>query len=277
MNPTLKEKNNYGELGAYELNAGKHRSIITRFGGQLIAWEYDGVPILFENERADKSGKTPYRGGAPLCFTYFGDGKFIDGQKHTPSHGEARTTLWSIPTIEKLEDAHTISIDTSVNSITGIPLEIRVTYSFKDNCLEVTFGIENTGLYPSPFQLAFHSYFQGDPSAAKVSGIGEKYLDANDEFKSKLGGLGLESSTQVNRIYSSPNPEINLKMDNFTLNILNSGFPEVVVWNPGKNHTFKDLGDPNFLCVESGLILNPVTLNPHTKWSGRIVYSLTFP
>ncbi len=48
---------------------------LSNFGGQLIAWEKSGVPILFENkEAAITDGVTAYRGGAPIIFPYFGKG-----------------------------------------------------------------------------------------------------------------------------------------------------------------------------------------------------------
>lgn len=280
MNPTkasnsFKSIEEYGSLNAYELKSGVNRAVISRFGGQLISWEHDGRVILFENKKADLSAKTPYRGGAPICFAAFGDGKFIDGQSHSPSHGEARTTLWSIPESDFSSNGCTLSLECTSKSITEDPLKIAISYTFSENILGIAFAVKNIGHSPTPFQIAFHSYFYGSPATASVDGIGEDYLDANDGFSKKLGDLGLSSSTRVNRIYLSPAPEVILKMDNFSLSITNSNFPEIVVWNPGNEHSFKDLGEPNFLCVESGLITNPKVLNPQSEWNGKINYKVT--
>lgn len=265
----------YGQLQAYEIKTGPNRAIFSRFGGQLISWEHDGIPILFENEHADLSTKTPYRGGAPICFAAFGDGKFIDGQSHSPSHGEARTTIWNIANSVLSGNKASINFECISKSITGIPLGLNICYTILNNTLEIDFTVKNVGLSPSPFQLAFHSYFFGDPSKASVDGIGEQYIDANDGFSKKSGVLGLESSTLVNRIYTSPKPIIDLTMERYFLSITNTNFSEIVVWNPGPEHTFKDLGEPYFLCVESGRILNPPILEPEEEWKGKVTYKVS--
>lgn len=265
----------YGQLQAYEIKTGPNRIILSRFGGQLISWEHNGIPILFENEHADLSSKTPYRGGAPICFAAFGDGKFIDGQSHSPSHGEARTTIWNIANSELSGNRASVNVQCISKSITGIPLGLNICYTLLNNTLGIDFTVRNVGLSPSPFQLAFHSYFHGDPFKASVEGIGEKYLDANDGFSEKFGDLGLNSSTRVNRIYTTPKQVVDLKMNRYDLTITNTNFPEIVVWNPGPEHTFKDLADPYFLCVESGRILNPPTLEPEEEWKGNITYKVS--
>lgn len=272
MNPSLSENrirkiDSYGCLESYEINMGRHRAVISRFGGQLLAWEFAERSVLFENKQADLSMKSPYRGGAPICFPIFGDGKFIDGEKHEPSHGRARVTVWSAPV---LVDESSVELKCEIESVTGIPLELIVRYRFLDRSLQTEFNVRNTGLSPTPIQLAFHSYFDGEPVALR--GIGGRYIDANDGFKNKQGGL--PPDWIVNRIYLEPEPAIDLEMKGYSLKITSHNLPNVVVWNPGPDHLFNDLGDPRFLCVESAVIEKPETLDPHAEWNAWVRYDL---
>lgn len=119
-----------------------------------------------------------------------------------------------------------------------------------------------------------HSYFHCDPYSSSVYGIGNDYLDANDEFKDKSGGLGLSESTKVNRIYTSPSSKVQINTSQYKVQIQNVGLPDTVVWNPEPEDSFIDLGEPYFICVESGLITKPKTLEPHSEWSGNVIYEV---
>ena len=57
------------------------------------------------------------------------------------------------------------------------------------------------------------------------------------------------------------------------LTIAQTGFNDVVVWNPGKAATenMQDMANneyQNMLCVEAALIDNPISLNAGEEWTG---------
>jgi D-hexose-6-phosphate mutarotase len=50
-----------------------------------------------------------------------------------------------------------------------------------------------------------------------------------------------------------------------------------VLWNPGKDHTLKDLGSPDFLCVEVGVISPPKDLLPGETYEFEAGHSVELP
>lgn len=50
----------------------------------------------------------------------------------------------------------------------------------------------------------------------------------------------------------------------------------LVVWNPWDvtSNTMNDFGDdeyPNMICVEAGMVITPITLNPNNTYEGTMV------
>lgn len=57
---------------------------------------------------------------------------------------------------------------------------------------------------------------------------------------------------------------------------LQRSFDCLVVWNPWDvtSNTMSDFGEdeyPNMICVEAGIVITPVTLNPNNTYEGTIV------
>lgn len=262
----------FGSLPTVEISFASHKAFISKFGGQLLAWEYKGVPILFENENGDLTGNKPYRGGAPICFPFFTDGKFIDGNKHSPSHGEARKSNWECAEVLLNSDSPSVEMRFQGNPIDGVPLELSIKYIFQSISLQIECSVINQGLSTTPFQLAIHSYFEGDALSANLTGVGEKYLDSLDNFDEKVEKFS--PVAKLDRIYTSPDENITLSMPKYRLSIHNSNFTDSIVWCPGQDHGISDLGAPNFLCVESGVVTNPVQLASHQTWKGTVQYTV---
>lgn len=55
----------------------------------------------------------------------------------------------------------------------------------------------------------------------------------------------------------------------------------LVVWNPWDvtSGTMNDFGEdefPNMICVEAGIVITPITLNPNNTYEGTIVLQVYF-
>ena len=127
------------------------------------------------------------------------------------------------------------------------------------------------------FQQAFHTYFDlTDIANARVHGLnGVDYIDKNrgaNQFHETSTELKIEKPTDA--VYCNVAKSVSLRDqgNHRQIDIIRDNCPDVVVWNPGseKAKAMADFGDdeyPNMICVEAGAIVQPVVLEPHSKWN----------
>ena len=66
-------------------------ALVSLFGGHVLSWTpAGGNERLYLSPKALFDGKTPIRGGVPVCFPQFAD------QGPLPKHGFARKRLWTL-------------------------------------------------------------------------------------------------------------------------------------------------------------------------------------
>ena len=261
-----------GALEVIEIQKGENTFRFTPFGGQLIAWEKNQVPILFENEiSAITDGKTAYRGGAPVCAPYFGKGLLLPEKFPVePQHGNARKSVWDYEINNTLQ---TVTCSTVQPSAAGYPettFKISICYSFnKNDCdIEMIVQIENLGNNTSPAQCVIHSYWQTtDPKNTSVEGLGTKYFDNlnNLSFEEYETTVPTQFTPPYDRVYPEPDRNICVTTDAYSLTITTEGTNSAVLWNPGEQHGLKDLAHALFVCVESGVVTPAAELQPNEK------------
>jgi glucose-6-phosphate 1-epimerase len=257
----------------YSLSAGEDQVVVSAFGGQILSWTRDGVPIIFENrDRAVMDGKTPYRGGAPICFPYFAKGLLMPlGTSLSPQHGRARTTVWD----SSVQDSRLILATKQPTAEGYGPTEFdcELVYSLTDS-LRIQATVRNLGEKEAPFQLAIHTYWATKtPSEAVIHGLGSRYID---------NGLGMaeqhdpDSSssheTPFDRVYPDAADVLNLSTEAYRVEIATKGCNGAVIWNPGPHHDIPDLGSPDFICVESGVISPSLSLAPGAEHVVELAY-----
>ena len=68
---------------------------ISEFGGQLLSFEpTDAQQLIWLSDSAKLDGSKPIRGGAPICWPWFGSAPVkFEGE---PQHGYARNLYWEI-------------------------------------------------------------------------------------------------------------------------------------------------------------------------------------
>jgi glucose-6-phosphate 1-epimerase len=246
---------------------------LSAFGGQLWSWTKAGVPILFANrEAAIVDGQTAYRGGAPICFPYFSKGQLLPlGTVVEPQHGRARNSIWDV---EVLADALVFRTEQPAAAGYGpTTFQCELTYRFADD-LQIETRIMNVGDAEAPVQFVVHSYWAtAAPAAAKVEGLGVRYLDnlagytERDDEASGEGHL-----PPFDRVYPNDAEEQSVQTEAYRLSIATEGCAGTVFWNPGANHPIKDLGSPDFVCVESGIVTPSRILAPQAETMVRIAY-----
>lgn len=269
---------------------------IAQQGAQVLGWQTaGGVEQLYLSPRSAQDGRTPIRGGVPLCFPQFNQRVLADTP--CPKHGFARNLPW------KLESKESMSRQAQATLTLGDSEETRAhwPYAFAAGLqvrlapgqLSIKFAVTNTDTRPWSFALALHSYFRVDDIAkAALTGLqGQGYWDAvlhpDDQHQLSLQSeRDLRIAGNVDRVYAAPTTPLSLYRGGASrqgLHISQSkSLSEVVVWNPGADlcAQLSDMpadGFQNMLCVEAARINQPVTLAPGAQWSGWQAFKLFTP
>lgn len=266
------------ELDVIAIKHPKFNAVIAKQGAHLMSWQpVDSEPIIWISENSPfKAGKA-IRGGIPICWPWF-------GPAGSPSHGFARTSLW---TLEKLEDSENALIITFSLTETEETLKIwphafnlQIQFKFDESChiTLTTKGAVN-------FTGALHTYFNlSDIQNAKVKGVGTTYIDSlkNKEFFTDNVDSSTEFKTHIDRIFTEAETSIELHDSGYQHQIIleNSHFIseapnkvlpcDIVIWNPGAklSQTMADMADDGYLtmgCIESAIITHPILLDADQK------------
>jgi glucose-6-phosphate 1-epimerase len=259
----------------YTVSVGDSEFELSEFGGQLLSWTRNGVPILFANkERAILDGKAPYRGGAPICFPYFGKGALLPSETLlAPQHGHARTTVWH-PEMREAESAVVLrTTQPAPDGFGPTSISCELTYSFGD-AVSIGARVVNVGEKPSPFQLAIHCYWACErPSEARIHGLGERFLDNLIGLKESRDADSSGSHIPpFDRVYPDAVENLELITERFQVNASTQNCSGAVIWNPGVNHRLSDLGSPDFICLESGVVAPYQVLDPGKEYRFQVEY-----
>ncbi len=266
-----------GGFPIHTLSSGDNEVEVSAFGGQILSWTRLGVPVVFENrDRAVMDGKTPYRGGAPICFPHFGHGTLLPhGTTLTPQHGPARVTIWDSAVRDRDSTVVLITRQPSAEEYGPTEFSLELTYALSDR-LRIRADIRNVGQREAPFQFAVHTYWStADPSTAVVRGLGNRYLD---------NLLGITEQTEndseaphqppIDRVYLDAQDRQELATEAYDLVISTKGCSGAVLWNPGRDHTIQDLGSPDFVCLETGLFVPGKSLTPGEEHRIEIAFAV---
>ncbi len=240
------------------LKSGANEITACRHGAQLLSWCYHGQEQLWLSATADLSGQSAIRGGVPLCFPWFG--RLEPG----PSHGFARTSSWQLVLSDAPAGVLEFALTDTPQSRAIWPYRFRATLQIQceEAGLSLTLDVENRDARPWPFTAALHSYFAcrdveqiqlpalaGIPYQDKLTGTLRQF---------QPGPLPLPIDAVV--------PDLDRLVIENTV-VQSEGGDAMVIWNPGAEGA-AGLADMEteqwrrFLCVESAIACNPVTLAP---------------
>jgi glucose-6-phosphate 1-epimerase len=263
-------------IPTFYLKHGDQEVMVSAFGGQIHSWTKGGKPCIFENRaRAIVDGKTAYRGGAPVCFPFFGKGTLLPlGTNQSVAHGKARVSIWDSQVLESQNAVVLTNRQPSAEGYGPTDFTCELVYSLGEE-LNIRATVRNVGPNESPFQLVFHAYWATeDPSSATMTGLGNRYLDNLLDLAEKQDiDSSLPHPIPFDRVYLDADPRQVLNLGHVEIDIVTRGGSGAVLWNPGKDHSFKDLGSPDFVCLESGLITPPQTLAPTQECLLEITYN----
>ena len=252
-----------GGLPFIEVTTANSSALISVYAGQVLSFRPAGEmdDLMFLSEKAYYQTGKAIKGGAPVCWPWFGADPQGLGR---PAHGFVRNRMWNVVATE-------ITVSGAIRVILGLedtPETIEIWPQSFTLMLEITVGkslnlelvTRNTGAQLFPVTQAFHTYFKvGDISQVSVSGLEDTdYIDKvdNSALKKQIGPVVINE--EVDRIYLGVRDElvINDIALKRRIRIRSRGSKTAVVWNPWVKISAEmaDLQDNdyrNLLCAET--------------------------
>jgi len=233
------------------------------------------VEQLFLSARSAFSEAAAIRGGVPVIFPQFA------AEGPLPRHGFARTTAWTVTSVEQLPDGDASAIfvlrdSAETRAIWPHSFHASVTIRVGGARLDVTLTVDNVGEQPFAFTAALHSYLRVN-QLRDVELVG---LHGGQYRESSAPGLMLfdddevvRGSGEIDRVYVDAPRHLLLREPGRMVEMELIGFPDVVVWNPGavRAAALADMepgGEDRMFCVEAAAVQTPVELEPDRRWSG---------
>jgi glucose-6-phosphate 1-epimerase len=245
-------------------------AIATLQGAHLVSWiPAGGDEQLFLSERSPFEAGHAIRGGVPIVFPQFGE------RGPLAHHGFARTSAWRVA--RKEGDRIVFALESSAATLGLWPhafaLELAITLG--GDRLAMQFYICNTGAAPFEFNAALHTYLRiSDNAGVRLEGLkGTRYVDRGAASPQLEVRDAVTASEPIDRVYLDTPRETHLIDGKRGLVIAQRGFPDTVVWNPGRERTagMADMppeGYRRMLCVEAAAFAHTVLVLPGGEWTG---------
>jgi Uncharacterized enzymes related to aldose 1-epimerase len=256
-------------------NAGGDEATISLHGAQLLSWKAQGQgEQVYASPLSHPAPAKAVRGGVPICFPQFSDRGTL------PRHGFARTRRWELVTLHAphapVAEAR-FQLDSAMTTTRWqhafcLVLVVRLGPKW----LELHLQAANTGRTCFGFTGALHTYLAlDDVRQARLHGLQglayEDQLHGNAVEAERASALGF--SGEIDRVYRQPPAALLLQGGGTERRVVQQGFPDTVVWNPGAAKA-AGLGDMpstdwlRMLCVEAAVVQFPVELTPGKTWRG---------
>ncbi|MGF1459166.1 MAG: D-hexose-6-phosphate mutarotase [Leptolyngbyaceae cyanobacterium] len=276
-----------GDFPNLEVANDQAKALISLYGGQVLSFKPKGVTedLMFVSENAYYRPGKAIKGGAPVCWPWFGPDPEGKGR---PSHGFARNRMWEVMGTKSLIDGATqITLGFSDTDETrelwpyAFELSVEITVG---RTLHFILISRNTGDRPFEITQALHTYFAvGDITQTSVTGLdGTTYIDKVDELKVKSQSGDITIASEVDRIYQDVPQELTIQDAalNRRIRITSTGNKTAVVWNPWVDISVKsgDLTDDayqRFICVETTNAADDViTVSPQSDYRLATIYDI---
>ncbi len=245
-------------------------------GGQVASWIPAGSTDdrLFVSRNARYGAGQSIRGGIPICFPQFGATGALQ------QHGFARNSRWRVVRESNGADGAHAALELTDSDATRamwpFAFHAELSVHVAGASLAVELSVTNTGGEPFAFTAALHPYFRvRDAYATRVRGLGEtRYRDAlwgGATFQEAPGDVSVLG--MVDRVYFDTPDVLEMVEPHRTLRVEKRGFPDAVLWNPGRAGTssradFAEGDEYDMVCLEAGAVGTPVSLAPGAQWVG---------
>lgn len=282
-------ENNSGKLPIIHLHNAHATAKISLYGGQILSYRPHDVPheLMFLSEKALYQKGKAIRGGAPLCWPWFGADPENQGR---PAHGFARTHLWQLLSTQSLSDGATrviLGLNDSPDTLVLWPhqfaLELKMIIG---KTLKLSLSTHNLSKQAMSISQAIHSYFAvGNIAQTEVVGLEQRhYIDKSKAGQNTLrtqdGSIQIEQ--EVDRIYLNSPCEVQIHdhTRQRRIRIQSTGSASTVVWNPWIEIAAQmaDLNNDDyqrFICVETANVAdNTIKIAAQAKHRMSVEYTI---
>ncbi len=247
---------------------------IHRHGAHVTSWRpLDGEERLYLSAASGFDGAAAIRGGVPIIFPQFA------AEGPLPRHGFARTSTWSLGGVCRAADGAAelelvLRDSSATRAIWEAAFTAVISVAVFGRQLAITLAVENFGDAAFSFTAALHTYFRvRDVADAEIIGLhgaryrsGDRTLVEDDAERLRIEGF-------VDRVYVGAPSHLELRESGRRMLIDAEGFPDAVVWNPGRERAaaLADLdpgGERHFVCIEAAVAQESVTIGPRRRWTG---------
>jgi glucose-6-phosphate 1-epimerase len=254
------------------------RAVVYLHGAHVTSWvpAVDAVggaeERLFLSTRAEWHADAAIRGGVPVIFPQFAT------QGPLPRHGFARHVEWELAGTGITDRAATATFRLVDSAATRaiwphrFRAELSVTVGGAGLGLEL--AVTNTGDTEFEYTAALHTYLRvASVQQSEVHGLqGIRCRDAVAGGEERVDALpAVRGGGELNRIYLDVAGPVTVREPGRTMEVRATGFPDVVLWNPGPAAELPDLlsGEvPHMLCVEAAAVGTPIRLPAGGRWVG---------
>ena len=260
---------------------------ISDYGAHVLTWTPAGQPpVIWRPAAVQLREGTAIRGGVPIIFPWFNTG--WDGGRPVskqPKHGFGRVAFWSFDAdassdrhVRYTLDSADFGDDLLAQLNSGDHPRFRATYDVEiGEWIAMALTVANDGDEPLTYEAALHTYLHvGDVERIAVHGLEScEYLDNTQPGVPHCPATGepITFDGMVDRTYlrgDEADTPITIEdpVLGRTIEIINAGAPQAVVWNPGQaaGDAMGDLAVGEwrgFVCVEAVARLDrSVTLAP---------------
>ncbi|MGE8358705.1 D-hexose-6-phosphate mutarotase [Pseudomonas sp.] len=274
------ERIELGELACWRVRRDGAELLVTQQGAQLLSYQRDGEPpLIWLSEDAAYARGQSVRGGAPICWPWFGDLRrnpaAVQAQyqgEAAPAHGLVRAADWQLLGVEETDDAVTLRFlfDTTKNPLAGWPHAARLHADIHlGEDLQLTLETHNLGDAPLAMSQALHSYFAvSDIHQTRVEGLhGTRYIDTLDDWREHTQDGELTFSGETDRIYLDTPSRLSIVDPgwNRRIHLDARGSRSAVLWNPwieksGRLSQFASDAWQRMLCIETANVLEDALL-----------------
>ncbi len=232
---------------------------ISLFGGHALSFipKKDDRDRLWLSENAIFDGKTPIRGGIPVCWPWFSN-DHGQGEVNLPSHGFLRTQDWAVSSCEDVPLGTLIILTPIDTNVIGFDYMVDVELSiFVGESLVISLTTTNRDNQEIKINCAFHSYFAvSNIQHVELNGIGGKYQDKLQSWAELDTPIPYKFDQETDRIHFCQPKNVEIIDLHTSTKIESAGHDSLVVWNPwsATSLKMKDMSEEGFktmLCVET--------------------------
>jgi len=245
-------------------------AVATLQGAHLVSWiPAGGKEQLYVSERSPFAAGRPIRGGVPVVFPQFGE------RGPLAHHGFARTSRWRVAREEGARVRLALESSEETLLLWPHPFALELAIAIGGARLEMELHVRNAGAAAFGFNAALHTYLRiSDNSSVRLEGLkGARYVDRGAAATQVESRDAVTAAEPIDRVYLAPPPATRLVDGARRIGIAQRGFPDTVVWNPGRERTggMADMppdGYRGMLCVEAAAFEHVIAVPPGGTWIG---------